>query len=85
MISSARGDLQDAGVSDAPTVVLADAGYWHRQQIDALVDHGIQVLTLPDAGKRRTPRRAGTADATRSCATSLPARRAARSTPNAKA
>ena len=56
MVTSALGELDQAGVSEAPTVVLADAGYWHHQQMDAIVDQGIQVLVPPDAGKRRTPR-----------------------------
>lgn len=56
MITSALEELDQAGVSDAPSVVLADAGYWHHQQMDALVDHGIQVLIPPDAGKRKGTR-----------------------------
>jgi hypothetical protein len=37
-------------------VLLADAGYWHQQQMEHIVDRGIQVLIPPDAGKRKTPR-----------------------------
>jgi hypothetical protein len=36
-----------------PEVVLADAGYWHQRQIEALVGDGMQVLVPPDAGLRR--------------------------------
>jgi Transposase DDE domain len=43
-------------VTDAPEVVLADAGYWHHDQIDAIAGRGIQVLIPPDAGKRRGAR-----------------------------
>ncbi len=50
------GRTRGAGVSEPPKVVLADAGYWHHQQMEAIVDHGIQVLIPPDAGKRKTPR-----------------------------
>ena len=42
-----------AGVTDTPEVVLADAGYWHGEQIDALMGQGVQVLIPPDADKRR--------------------------------
>ena len=37
-------------------VVLADAGYWHFQQMDELAADGISVLIPPDATKRKTPR-----------------------------
>jgi hypothetical protein len=32
-------------------VVLADAGYWHQVQIQALAGEGITVLIAPDANK----------------------------------
>ena len=56
MITSALEELDQAGVARTPGVALADAGYWHHQQMDALVDHGIQVLIPPDAGKRKGAR-----------------------------
>jgi hypothetical protein len=37
-------------------VVLADAGYWHGEQIDQLMAQGVTVLVPPDADKRRGPR-----------------------------
>jgi hypothetical protein len=40
--------------------VLADAGYWHHEQMDNLAANGIPVLIPPDSGKRKrkgTPRR----------------------------
>jgi hypothetical protein len=43
-------DLQDAGVSQRPETVLADAGYWHKQQMENVVSDGIQVLVPPDGG-----------------------------------
>ena len=56
MISSAQAELAGAGVSEAPKVVLADAGYWHQQQMEAIIDRGLQVLIPPDAGKRKGTR-----------------------------
>ncbi len=32
--------------------VLADAGYWHKQQIERIVADGTQVLVPPDSGLR---------------------------------
>ena len=56
MISSAQAELAGAGVSEAPKVVLADAGYWHQQQMEAIIDRGLRVLIPPDAGKRKGTR-----------------------------
>ena len=53
MIDKARAELAAAGVAEAPGTVLADAGYWHGEQIDALMGQGVQVLIPPDADKRR--------------------------------
>ena len=36
--------------------LLADAGYWHGEQIDELMGRGIQVLVPPDASKRKGTR-----------------------------
>ena len=36
--------------------MLADAGYWHGDQIDELMGRGIRVLVPPDANKRRGTR-----------------------------
>jgi hypothetical protein len=60
MINATRRELEQIGVSDAPGVVIADSGYWHEEQIDEVVNMGIQVLIPPDAGKRDTPRRGWT-------------------------
>lgn len=50
------GDLRLAGVSDRPTTVLADAGYWHKQQIERIVAADSQVLVPPDSGSRNGAR-----------------------------
>ena len=39
-----------------PQVVLADAGYWHQRQIEALVSDGLQVLVAPDSSLREGAR-----------------------------
>jgi transposase len=57
MLKTTRRELQKIGVSDTPSVAVADSGYWHEQQIDEVVNMGTQVLIPPDAGKRNTPRR----------------------------
>jgi hypothetical protein len=56
MVDAAQHELAAVGITQAPTVVLADAGYWHQDQMEQIVDRGIQVLIPPDAGKRKTPR-----------------------------
>ncbi len=43
-------------MSDAPGVVVADAGYWHQEQMEAVINRGTQVLIPPDALKRRGAR-----------------------------
>ena len=40
-----------------PGVLLADAGYWHSDQMANVVNRGIQVLIPPDTSRRRTTRR----------------------------
>ena len=56
MVDATASELERAGVTDAPQVVVADAGYWHHEQMDSLAAGGIQVLIPPDAGKRKTAR-----------------------------
>jgi transposase len=56
MVEEACAALEAAGVSDKPGVVLADAGYWKNDAIEALVERGIQTLVAPDADSRKQPR-----------------------------
>jgi transposase len=56
MIAHAQRELQAAGIVEQPGVILADAGYWHFQQMDDLAAQGIPVLIPPDASKRSGPR-----------------------------
>jgi transposase len=56
MLDATQRELEAAGIDDNPTVVIADAGYWHQQQMEHLVDRGIQVLIPPDAKSRKGSR-----------------------------
>src|SRR5438552_5363829 len=53
IVDAAQSELKDAGVSETPGVLLADAGYWHQVQMQNIVNRGIQVLIAPDASKRK--------------------------------
>src|SRR3954452_13413485 len=44
MVDTARRELEAAGVTDKPGVVLADAGYWRNDAIEAIFNQGIQTL-----------------------------------------
>jgi hypothetical protein len=57
MLDAAQRELGAAGVNDTPEVLLADAGYWHGEQMQRIIDRGIQVLIPPDTSRRRTTRR----------------------------
>jgi transposase len=57
MVDATIIELERAGVAEPPEVVVADAGYWHHEQLDSLAADGIQVLIPPDANKRKGARR----------------------------
>jgi transposase len=57
MVDATITELERAGVAEPPEVVVADAGYWHHEQLDSLAAGGIQVLIPPDAKKRKGARR----------------------------
>jgi hypothetical protein len=84
IVSAAERELAGAGVAEAPAVVVADAGYWHHDQMDAVAGRGIQVLIPPDAGKRRGARPGWDGAATRSCAACSKPISASSSTANAR-
>jgi hypothetical protein len=68
MVETACRELEAAGVTETPGVVLADAGYWKNEAIEAIVGQGIQTLVAPDADRRKEPRpgrRGGLYDFTR--------------------
>ena len=73
MVNATVAELQRAGVAEQLEVAVADAGYWHHEQMDSLAGDGIQVLIPPDAKKRKgAPARAGRAAATSGCAEYFP-------------
>jgi hypothetical protein len=47
LVAAAERELAGAGVVEAPAAVVADAGYWHHDQIDAIAGRGIHVLIPP--------------------------------------
>jgi hypothetical protein len=60
MYTAARHELAGAGVTEAPKVVLADAGYWHLEQMNEITGQGVPVLIPPDSSRRKNkPRRPG--------------------------
>jgi transposase len=55
MIRATQRELRAVDLVD-PGIVLADAGYWHQRQLEAVVSDGMQVLVPPDAGLRKGAR-----------------------------
>jgi hypothetical protein len=53
VVTATLRQLEQAGVSQQPKIVLADAGYWHKEQIENIVSDGIQVLVPPNGGLRK--------------------------------
>jgi transposase len=53
VVDKALDELGQAGVTEPPDVVLADAGYWHQQQMEAIVARGTKVLIPPDSSNRK--------------------------------
>lgn len=56
MVDATIRELERAGVSQSPETVVADPGYWHKQQMENLVGRGIAVLIPPDSGVRKGTR-----------------------------
>jgi len=55
MVDATERELATVGAG-APGVVVADAGYWHKRQMENVVSRGIQVLIPPDSGLRESAR-----------------------------
>jgi transposase len=53
VVEAALRELAGASVTQRPEIVLADAGYWHKEQIESVVSDGVQVLVPPDGGLRK--------------------------------
>jgi hypothetical protein len=56
MLTAARTELAGAGVTAAPDVVVADAGYWHLEQMNDITAQGIPVPIPPDSSRRKSAR-----------------------------
>jgi transposase len=56
VVNAALRELSAAGVTKRPETVLADAGYWHQEQMERIVSDGSQVLVAPDGGLRKDVR-----------------------------
>jgi len=51
----------------APETVVADAGYWHKRQMEKIVMGGTQVLVPPDSDLQEKPAPAGPAGSMTTC------------------
>ena len=56
MVDATLSELHNAGVEQRPRVAVADAGYWHHDQIDSVAAQGIAVLIPPDSRNRKAAR-----------------------------
>jgi transposase len=56
MLDTTLAMLRAQGVQETPDVVLADAGYWHTDQMQQIAEHGIEVLAPPDGNMREGKR-----------------------------
>jgi Transposase DDE domain len=57
MLDATLGELTAAGVDGTPEVLLADADYWHGEQMQRIAERGIEVLIPPDTSRSRITRR----------------------------
>jgi transposase len=56
MIDALEQQLSRARILERPEVVLADAGYWHQEQMQQIASRGMQVLVPPDSRNRKGER-----------------------------
>jgi hypothetical protein len=56
MVEATTNELEKIGVTQSPEVVVADAGYWHKKQMETVVAGGIPVVIPPDSGGRTDTR-----------------------------
>jgi transposase len=60
IVQAAEAELAKAGIPEKIETLIADAGYWHQQQMEKIIARGTQVLLPPDAdGYQRTEPRPG--------------------------
>jgi transposase len=61
MVTATLHELEQAGVTQRPEAIAADAGYWNERHMDEVVaNKHIPVLVAPDKGSRGTPRKTWT-------------------------
>jgi transposase len=53
IVSATERQLSEAGVTERPEVVLADAGYWSNDHIDSLRARGMIPIVAPDTTRSR--------------------------------
>jgi hypothetical protein len=56
MVNATRRELAKIGITETPGVLLADAGYWHNEQMDNVTASGIRLLCPPEAATRKGTR-----------------------------
>jgi transposase len=56
MLDTTLGQLARHGVTEQPEAVIADCGYWHTAQMQAITERGIEVLIPPDGNMREGKR-----------------------------
>jgi transposase len=56
MLAATRTELALAGIEEQPDVLLADAGYWHNEQMDNVTASGVRLLCPPEAATRQGTR-----------------------------
>jgi transposase len=56
MLNATRTELELAGIAEQPEVLLADAGYWHNEQMDNATASGVRLLCPPEAATRKGTR-----------------------------
>jgi transposase len=59
MLAAAREELAAAGITATPGLVLADAGFWHIEQMNEITANGTPVLIPPDSTRRKGQARPG--------------------------
>jgi hypothetical protein len=57
MVLATRRELANAGIDDTRGVLVADAGYWHNDQVDRVTASGLPMLVAPEAATRKGIRR----------------------------
>ncbi|MEO8966808.1 MAG: transposase [Solirubrobacteraceae bacterium] len=57
MFQATMRNLAEHNVAESPEVLLADAGYWHHPQMQAITEQGVEVLAPPDGNMREGKRR----------------------------